>query len=373
MPAVELRELWKSFEAVQVVRGVSLAVQEGEFVALLGPSGCGKTTTLRMIAGFEVPTRGEIRIRERAVSGPGHFVPPERRDVGLVFQSYAVWPHMTVEDNVAYPLKLRGIAPADRRETARRMLDLVQMPGLGGRFPHQLSGGQQQRVALARALCKEPAVLLLDEPLSNLDAQLRKEMRIEIKALQRRLGITIVYVTHDQEEALTMADRIAVMGRGLVHQLDAPEAVFEHPADRFVAEFMGCTTFLPCEVAGPDRVRLLLGQETPCVPCRLAPGAAGRGIVGLRAQDVRFAADGGEALTGCAVLRTYRGGCFEVRVKIGEHVIPVVSDGPVAEGSVVRLALTRLYFFPESPGEVPGGEASAGPGDRSAPPSARRP
>jgi iron(III) transport system ATP-binding protein len=373
VPAVELRELWKTFEAVRVVQGVSLAVQEGEFVALLGPSGCGKTTTLRMIAGFEIPTRGEIRIRERLVSGPGQCVPPERRDVGLVFQSYAVWPHMTVEDNVAYPLKLRGVAPAARRETAGRMLELVQLPGLGARYPHQLSGGQQQRVALARALCKEPAVLLLDEPLSNLDAQLRKEMRIEIKALQRRLGITIVYVTHDQEEALTMADRIAVMGRGLVHQFDAPEAVFEQPADRFVAEFMGCTTFLPCEVAGPDRVRLRLGQETACVPCRLAPGAAGRGLVGLRAQDVRVAANGGEALTGRAVLRTYRGGGFEVRVKIGEHVIPVLSDDPIAEGSVVRLALARLHFFPEGAGVASGSETPAGQAGGPPPPAAEWP
>lgn len=372
MPAVELRDLWKEFDTVPVVRGVSLWVQEGEFVALLGPSGCGKTTTLRMVAGFEDPSRGEILIRERTVSGPDQFTPPEQRNVGMVFQSYAVWPHMTVEANVVYPLKLRGIAPAERREQARKMLELVQLPGLGDRFPHQLSGGQQQRVALARALCKEPAVLLLDEPLSNLDAQLRKEMRFEIKALQRRLGITILYVTHDQEEALTMADRIAVMGRGVVHQLGSPEEVFEHPADRFVAEFMGCTTFLPCEVAGPNRVRLLLGEEAPCVPCPLASGASGRGIVGLRAQDVRLVPEGSDVLTGCAVLRTYRGGCFEVRVSIGGHVIPVVTSSPVEEGSVVRLALTRLHFFPESSATLSGGDAPAGHGNRSESSSARQ-
>jgi iron(III) transport system ATP-binding protein len=368
VPAVELRELWKNFEAVPVVQGVSLTVQEGEFVALLGPSGCGKTTTLRMVAGFEAPSRGEIRIRERTVSGPGVFVPPEQRDAGLVFQSYAVWPHMTVEANVAYPLKLRGIASAERSATARKMLELVQLPGLGDRFPHQLSGGQQQRVALARALCKEPAVLLLDEPLSNLDAQLRKEMRIEIKTLQRRLGITIIYVTHDQEEALSMADRIAVMGRGVVHQLGTPEQVFERPADRFVAEFMGCTTFLPCEVAGPDRVRLLLGEEAPSLPCPLAPGASGRGIVGLRVQDVRLAPDGGEALAGRAELSTYRGGSFEVRVSVAGHVIPVVTARPIAEGGVVRLSLSRLHFFPEGPSAHSGDAASAPPGA----PAARR-
>ncbi|MBI4536837.1 MAG: ABC transporter ATP-binding protein [candidate division NC10 bacterium] len=350
MPAVELRDLWKAFDAVSVVQGVTLEVREGEFVALLGPSGCGKTTTLRMIAGFEVPSRGEILIRERTVAGPGRFTQPEQRNVGMVFQSYAVWPHMSVEANVAYPLKVRGVAPAERSAQARKMLELVQMPGLGDRFPHQLSGGQQQRVALARALCKEPAVLLLDEPLSNLDAQLRKEMRVEIKTLQRRLGITIVYVTHDQEEALTMADRIAVMGRGVVHQLGAPEEVFEHPADRFVAEFMGCTTFLPCEVAGPNRVRLLVGTEAPCVPCPLAMGASGRGIVALRAQDVQLASDGAQTLAGRVVFRTYRGGGFEVRVGIGEHRIPVVTSDPVEEGSLVRLAFSRLHFFPESSG-----------------------
>ncbi|MBI2001777.1 MAG: ABC transporter ATP-binding protein, partial [candidate division NC10 bacterium] len=286
MPAVELQNLWKDFHSVPAVCGIHLSVQEGELLALLGPSGCGKTTTLRTVAGFEVPTAGEIRIRGKTMSGPGHFVPPEARNVGMVFQSYAVWPHMTVEANVAYPLKLRGLPAAERRERTRRVLELVQLPGLEFRFPHQLSGGQQQRVALARALNMEPAVLLLDEPLSNLDAQLRKEMRLEIKALQRRLGITILYVTHDQEEALTMADRIAVMGSGVIHQVGTPEEVFEQPADRFVAEFMGCTTFLPCEVAGVNRVRLLLGEGAPCVSCPLPAGATGRGVLGIRAQEV---------------------------------------------------------------------------------------
>jgi ABC-type Fe3+/spermidine/putrescine transport system ATPase subunit len=358
VPAVELRALWKEFDGVAAVRGVALAVSEGEFVALLGPSGCGKTTTLRMIAGFEIPTRGDILIRGRTVSGPGQFAPPERRDAGLVFQNYAVWPHMTVEANVGYPLKVRGVGAAERRSRVLQMLELVQLSGLGDRYPHQLSGGQQQRVALARALSKEPAVLLLDEPLSNLDARLRKEMRIEIKTLQRRLGITIVYVTHDQEEALSMADRIAVMGQGVVHQLGTPEEVFEQPADRFVAEFMGCTTFLPCEVAGPNRVRLLLGAEMPCVSCPLAPGAAGRGVVGLRAQDVRLASDGADTLAGHAELRTYRGGSFEVLVGIGGHAIPVITDTPLAEGSAVRLALTRLHFFPETRDATMSGRAN---------------
>jgi len=354
MPAVELLDLRKHYDSVPAVCGINLAVHEGEFLALLGPSGCGKTSTLRMVAGFEVPTLGEIRIRGRTVSGPGGFVPPEARNVGMVFQSYAVWPHMTVEANVGYPLKLRGIPVQERRERTRRVLELVQLSGLEDRFPHQLSGGQQQRVALARALNMEPAVLLLDEPLSNLDARLRKEMRLEIKALQRRLGITILYVTHDQEEALTLADRIAVMGRGVIHQTGFPEAVFDQPADRFVAEFMGCTTFLPCEVAGPDRVRLLLGEEAPCVACALAAGASGRGVLGVRAEDVHLTREGAGVLVGRVTFRTYRGGCFEVHMRVGDHDIPMLSSVAAKEGETVRIGLGRVYFFPGTPDAGPG-------------------
>ncbi|HSB78191.1 MAG TPA: ABC transporter ATP-binding protein [Candidatus Methylomirabilis sp.] len=348
MSAVTLRGLHKDFTAVRVVCGVNLEIQEGEFVALLGPSGCGKTTTLRLVAGFESPTAGEIRIRERTVSGAGVLVPPEARNVGMVFQSHAVWPHMTVEQNVAYPLKLRGLSQADRMERARQMLELVQLPGLGGRYPHQLSGGQQQRVALGRALAMEPAVLLLDEPLSNLDAHLRKDMRLEIKSLQRRLGITVLYVTHDQEEALSLADRIAVMGHGLIHQIGSPEEVFEHPADPFVAKFMGCTTFLPCEVAGADRVRLLLGGEATLVSCPLAAGAAGRGILGLRAEDVHLGADGTGALKGRVTFRTYRGGVFEIGVSVGDHLVSLLTSVAVKEGQTVHLQLGRACFFSEA-------------------------
>jgi ABC-type Fe3+/spermidine/putrescine transport system ATPase subunit len=194
----------------------------------------------------------------------------------------------------------------------------------------------------------QPAILLLDEPLSNLDAQLRKEMRMEITALQRRLGIAILYVTHDQEEALTMADRIAVMGDGKVHQVGSPEDVFERPADRYVAEFMGCSTFLPCEVAGPNRVRLLLGDVTPSLCCPLTPGASGRGLLGIRAQEVHLAPERTDGLTGRVTLRTYLGGAFEVRVNVGEHVIPLVTTTQVREGETVCLTLGRVHFFPES-------------------------
>ena len=348
MSAVTLRDLRKDFGGTAVVCGVSLSVQEGEFVAILGPSGCGKTTTLRLIAGFEPPTAGEIRIRDRTVSGAGSFVPPEGRNVGMVFQSHAVWPHMTVEQNVAYPLKLRGFSPAERAERSRRMLALVQLPGLEERFPHQLSGGQQQRVALARALAMEPAVLLLDEPLSNLDAHLRKEMRLEIKTLQRRLGITVLYVTHDQEEALSLADRIAVMNRGIIHQVGSPEEVFEQPADPFVARFMGCATFLPCEVEGPDQVRLLLGDEAHSLACRLAPAVSGRGLLAVRAEEVHLGWDGTDVLKGRVTFRTYRGGAFEVGVRVGSHLIALLTPEPVKEGDTVHLHLGRVRFFPEA-------------------------
>ena len=351
MSAVTLKDLRKDFNAVPVVCGVSLSVQEGEFVALLGPSGCGKTTTLRLVAGFEMPSGGEIRIRERTVSGAGCFVQPESRNVGMVFQSHAVWPHMTVEQNVAYPLKLRGLSPTERWERARQMLTLVQLPGMEGRFPHQLSGGQQQRVALARALAMEPAVLLLDEPLSNLDAHLRREMRMEIKALQRRLGITVLYVTHDQEEALSLADRLAVMGHGVIHQIGSPEEVFEGPADPFVARFMGCSTFLPCEVAGPDQIRLLLEGEAASVSCALAAGTSGRGILGVRAEDVHLGQDGPDVLKGSVAFRTYRGGAFEVGVNVGKHLISLLTTTPVKEGETVHLHLGRVCFFPEAPWE----------------------
>ena len=281
MNAVELDAVEKRFGrsgATVAVRGVTLAVPAGAFVAVLGPSGCGKTTTLRMVAGFEVPTAGEIRIGGTTVSAPGRgvFLAPEARRIGMVFQSYAVWPHMTVAENVGYPLRVRRVAPAERARRVAGLLELTRLDGLERRYPHQLSGGQQQRVALARALAADPAVLLLDEPLSNLDARLRQEMRVELKALQRRVGAAILYVTHDQEEALALADRVAVMGAGVLHQVDRPEVVYAAPADRFVAEFLGYTGFLPAEVAGADRVRLPGGAGRARGAGPRAAGGAGR-------------------------------------------------------------------------------------------------
>ncbi len=243
--SVEIRGVSKKFGQVTAVDDVSLQIRNGEFFSLLGPSGCGKTTTLRMIGGFEMATKGDVLIGGE-VQG---FKPPFQRPVNTVFQNYALFPHMDVFQNVAFGLQMKKVGKDEIRMKVEEILELVQLPGLGGRKPDQLSGGQQQRVALARALINRPDVLLLDEPLGALDLKLRKSMQLELKNIQKEVGITFVYVTHDQEEALTMSDRIAVMNRGKVLQVGPPEEIYEHPASRFVADFIGETNFMSGEVA----------------------------------------------------------------------------------------------------------------------------
>jgi ABC-type Fe3+/spermidine/putrescine transport system ATPase subunit len=253
---VELDAVTKRFGAVAAVDGVDLVVQPGEFLSLLGPSGCGKTTTLRLIAGFERPDEGEVRIGGRDVSR----LPPYKRDVNTVFQSYALFPHLTVLDNVGYGLKQRGLGRRERRARALEMLELVRLAGLERRKPRELSGGQQQRVALARALVMNPQVLLLDEPLGALDLKVRKQLQIELKRIQEEIGITFVYVTHDQEEALAMSDRVAVMNHGRIEQLGPPRDIYDRPATEFVASFIGDTNFLRVNGGAvairPERVRV---------------------------------------------------------------------------------------------------------------------
>jgi len=251
MSFLRLVDLHKQFGKVAAVNGVDLEIQEGEFFTLLGPSGCGKTTTLRMVGGLEVPDQGEIHLGDSCLvsAAQGHFVNPEKRNMGRVFQSYALWPHMTVFENVAYPLKLRWMKRPVIREKVLASLDLVGLTGLEDRPIPALSGGQQQRVALARALVFSPRVLLLDEPLSNLDAQLRDEMRRELKALQRRVSVTVLFVTHDQIEALSLSDRIGIMNKGQLEQVGRPEDVYHRPETTFARDFLGKTFIVMGKVA----------------------------------------------------------------------------------------------------------------------------
>src|SRR6478752_1408554 len=281
MARLELDNLSKRYGDHAAVAGVTLDVADGEFVVLLGPSGCGKTTTLRMIAGFVEPSGGAARIGGVDVT----YLPPWRRNTGMVFQSYALFPHMTVAQNVAFGLEMRKLPRADIGRRVEEALALVRLAGFGARLPRQLSGGQQQRVALARALAIRPDVLLLDEPLSNLDAKLRQEVRVEIRELQRQLGLTTVMVTHDQEEALTMADRLVVMNEGSVCQVGSQRDLYERPATRFVAGFVGRSTFLAGTVEAPGRFRTDGGLALACTG-----GAPGRAVLSLRPERVEIAA-----------------------------------------------------------------------------------
>ncbi|HEY3249447.1 MAG TPA: ABC transporter ATP-binding protein [bacterium] len=294
MAEVVVDALIKRFGDVVAVDGVSLTAVSGEMLSLLGPSGCGKTTTLLCIAGLERPDGGRILAAGQVLTDAdrGIFLTPEARNLGMVFQSYALWPHMTVFDNVAYGLRTRGVGPAEIRRRVDEVLQLVQLEGLGGRFPHQLSGGQQQRVALARALVYEPRILLLDEPLSNLDAKLRDQARIWLRELQQRLKITAIYVTHDQVEALSLSDRIAVMSRGRIAQLGTPREIYEHPADAFVADFIGQATFLHAQVVAQDadRVRVKLDNGQHLVVHSARTWAAGASVLlAIRPERVQLA------------------------------------------------------------------------------------
>ena len=256
MAVVSLRGLTKRFADTAAVKDLNLEIGDGEFVSLLGPSGCGKTTTLRLIAGFLQPEGGEIQVNQQVISSPSLLVPPERRNMSMIFQSYAVWPHMTVFQNVAYGLKFKKLSRVEVEKKVARLLRLVHLETLAERYPAELSGGQQQRVALARALVVEPQILLLDEPLSNLDANLREEMRFEIRRLHEEFRITTIYVTHDQAEAMVTSDRIAVMYQGKVMQVGTPQEIFEKPKTTFVAEFIGRTNILRGKWEDGGRVAL---------------------------------------------------------------------------------------------------------------------
>jgi spermidine/putrescine transport system ATP-binding protein len=288
--SIELRALYKYFGEVPAVNGIDLAVREGEFLTLLGPSGCGKTTTLRMIGGFEMPSAGEILIGGEPMGDR----PPYRRPVNTVFQNYALFPHMTVGQNVSYGLEMAGVPKLERQHRVAEALEMVRLPHVENRKPAELSGGQQQRVALARALVNRPAVLLLDEPLGALDLKLRKAMQLELKQLNREVGATFVYVTHDQEEALTMSDRIAVMSEGRILQLGSPSEIYERPRSRFVADFIGQTNFLDVDVIGVSRDFVTVelpgaGRLRASNPDGVAP--AGRMTLAVRPEKISLLLD----------------------------------------------------------------------------------
>ncbi|GGL50125.1 ABC transporter ATP-binding protein [Wenxinia marina] len=289
MPGITLRDVQKSYGGYTAVTGLDLEVRDGEFLCLLGPSGCGKTTTLRMIAGLENLTGGSLAVGDRVVDCPDRatFVAPEKRGMGLVFQSYALWPHLTIEDNVGFGLKLRKVGRAERKKRTQEVMEALGIAKYAGRYPSQLSGGQQQRVALARMLAVNPSVLLLDEPLSNLDARLRLEMRAELKRIHESFKTTIVFVTHDQWEAMTLADTIAVMNEGTLQQLGTPDDIYERPANRFVAEFVGSPPINILEFGMEDELvqgaRRYLGQRHPQI--------SGAGSIGIRPESIRIETD----------------------------------------------------------------------------------
>jgi len=350
VPGVTLTGLTRRFGDVAAVAGLDLAVRPGELITLLGPSGCGKTTTLRLVAGFLAPEVGEIRVGERLLSSPAAVVPPERRRMAMIFQSYALWPHMTVAQNVAYGLRWGDVPRADRERRVEEMLRVVQLAGYGGRYPGELSGGQQQRVAVARALVVEPQTLLLDEPLSNLDASLREEMRFEIRRLHEKFGITTLYVTHDQAEAMVISDRVAVLERGRVAQVGTPAEVFERPRTRFVAEFIGRTNLIDGVAADPRSVtrgqlRLLVaaGDLTPGAPTVVS--IRPHQIVLEPAPDGRPPAatsDGTNAWTGTVTRASYLGDAVDYQVALAESdlVLRVSAPAPARARAGQSVVLT---------------------------------
>ncbi len=338
---VRLDHVTKEFDDVTAVDDLSLEIERGSFFALLGPSGCGKTTTLRMIGGFEEPSAGTIYLGDEPVSGR----PPYKRDVNTVFQSYALFPHLSIFENVAFGLRRRGVRGNDVRGRVESILELVGLAGLGKRKPRQLSGGQQQRVALARALVNRPRVLLLDEPLGALDLKLRKQMQLELKAIQHDVGITFIHVTHDQEEAMTMADRIAIMNAGRIEQLGTPTDLYERPETAFVASFLGISNLLPGTVEGPGRVRLEDGTEVR-VPEATLNGRNGKVAVGVRPEKIRLGHAEENKLTGRLLETAYVGVAtqYVLETRCGNVSVYVQNSEP----GVAEQAPSQISWSPDS-------------------------
>jgi iron(III) transport system ATP-binding protein len=359
MAGITIRGLSKSYrgsDGPAAISDLSLDIADNQFVTLLGPSGCGKTTTLRLIAGFIAPDAGTIHADDRLVSSADHVVPPEERGMGMVFQNYAVWPHKTVFENIAFGLNLRRLPARETRARVDSALALVNLTGLADRLPTKLSGGQQQRLALARALVMEPQLLLLDEPLSNLDAKLRERMRWELKQLQRRTGITFVYVTHDQAEALALSDKIAVIHGGRLQQFGTPREVYGRPASRVVADFMGLVNLLPATViaAGDGRAGLRLGAGFTLemdVALALTPGRAVE--VAIRPESIRLeptARTEQPRLAARVIESTFLGNIVDYHVALGDNTVLRVQTHPaeqfaVGEGVAVRIDASQCAVF----------------------------
>ncbi len=346
---VELRNLVKIFqgpggEEIRAVDGVSLVIEPGEMVTLLGPSGCGKTTILRMLAGFEQPTSGQILLGGQDLTN----VAPNARNTAMVFQSYALFPHMTVADNIGYGLRFRKVDKDEAQRRVARMMELVGLKGFEKRMPGQLSGGQQQRVALARALVVEPELLLFDEPLSNLDAKLRESMRNEIRAIQQRLGITAVYVTHDQSEAMALSDRIVVMNKGRIEQVGTPETIYRRPATRFVADFVGKVSFLRGQVVGRSGRETVIRVQDLTVSVADLPAEVNGAVDLVCRPEALFLTDG-PGLLGTITRATYLGQTIEyaIRLNSGEEVI--VTEANPRPGTVrAQGDQVTVGFHPES-------------------------
>ena len=343
MATVTIKHITKAFGDNVVLKEFNETFREGEFITLLGPSGCGKTTMLRIIAGFEKPTSGELYIDDQLVSGGKTFVPPEKRSIGMVFQSYAVWPHMNVFDNVAYPLTIKKKPKAEIKKAVEHVLDIVHLSQYAQRFPNQLSGGQQQRVALARALVAAPKLLLLDEPLSNLDAKLRESMRFEIKEIQRKLGITVVYVTHDQTEAMAMSDRIFLINRGVVQQSGTPQEIYNQPANQFVADFLGKVDFFKGEADGERIVFPGMGGQS----IAYSGPRRGKVEVAIRPENIYFDPDG--VLEGTLEHQYYLGDVDDCRVRVGDTAVRVIASGfaykTLRDGQKVRMNIRDIMVF----------------------------
>ena len=342
MAEVLLRNVTKRWGGFVAVRDQSLEVRDGEFMVLLGPSGCGKTTTMRMVAGLEEPSSGDILIGGARVND----LPPRERDVAMVFQSYGLYPHMTVADNIGYPLKLRGIRGAERERQVQAAAAKVELTGLLQRRPRELSGGQRQRVALARAIISRPTVFLMDEPLSNLDAKLRVSTRAEIKHLQHELGVTTIYVTHDQIEAMTLAHRVAVMSQGEIRQLDTPEAIYDSPADLFVAGFIGSP---PMNLIAGDHADGVFSAPGGLRAETRVPRHAGAAVLGVRPEDVSVAPAGAGDLDACVYAVELTGDAVLVTVTIGGARLIARADRAwrAETGATVGLRLDdrRLHLF----------------------------